>query len=255
MQKIMKGGCGRYQPKLRKVCLEVTAEWKNVNDPGQEKKQLLTAERALEVLRRITDEDCITLGYDPKYARPEWMIITVFPVPPLAVRPSVLMFGGTGRAQDDITHKLADVVKANNQLRTNELNGAAAHILAEDTKHLQYHVATLIDNEIAGLPKATQKSGRPIKSIKQRLKTKQGRIRGNLMGKRVDFSARTVISPDPMLSLDQVGVPRTIAMNLTFPEIVTHFNLKKLEQLVHNGVNIYPGMQSIWTHFLSPTPP
>ena len=76
-------------------------------------------------------------------------------------------------------------------------------------------------------PQAMQKSGRPLKSVKQRLKSKEGRIRGNLMGKRVDFSARAVITPDPNLSIDQVGVPRTIAQNLTFPEIVTPFNIDR----------------------------
>ena len=77
------------------------------------------------------------------------------------------------------------------------------------------------------MPRATQKSGRPLKSVKQRLKGKEGRIRGNLMGKRVDFSARTVITADPMLRIDQVGVPKTIAQNLTFPEIVTPFNIDR----------------------------
>jgi len=74
---------------------------------------------------------------------------------------------------------------------------------------------------------AHQKGGRPIKSINQRLKGKEGRIRGNLMGKRVDFSARTVITPDPNLPIDTVGVPRSIAQNLTFPEIVTPFNIEQ----------------------------
>lgn len=90
-----------------------------------------------------------------------------------------------------------------------------------------------------------QKSGRPLKSIKQRLKGKEGRIRGNLMGKRVDFSARTVITPDPNLRIDQVGVPRTIAQNLTFPEIVTPFNIEKLYALVYRGHNQHPGAKYI----------
>jgi len=81
--------------------------------------------------------------------------------------------------------------------------------------------------EITCITQATQKSGRPLKSIKQRLKGKEGRVRGNLMGKRVDFSGRTVITPDPNLRIDQVGVPRSIAQNLTFPEIVTPFNMEK----------------------------
>jgi hypothetical protein len=72
---------------------------------------------------------------------------------------------------------------------------------------------------------ATQKSGRPLKSVEQRLKGKEGRLRGNLMGKRVNFCARTVITPDPNLRIDQVGVPISIAQNLTFPEIVTPFNI------------------------------
>lgn len=87
-----------------------------------------------------------------------------------------------------------------------------------------------------------QKSGRPLKSVKQRLKSKEGRIRGNLMGKRVDFSARAVITPDPNLSIDQVGVPRTIAQNLSFPEIVTPFNIDRfvsfsfeVKLFVHEG--------------------
>ncbi len=74
---------------------------------------------------------------------------------------------------------------------------------------------------------ALQRGGRPLKSVKQRLKTKEGRVRGNLMGKRVDFSARAVITPDPNIEIDQVGVPRTIAQNLTFPEAVTPFNIDR----------------------------
>ena len=79
---------------------------------------------------------------------------------------------------------------------------------------------------------AMQKSGRPLKALKQRLKSKEGRVRGNLMGKRVDFSARAVITPDPNLSIDQVGVPQTIAQNLTFPEIVTPFNIDRFTFIV-----------------------
>ncbi|XP_013419697.1 DNA-directed RNA polymerase II subunit RPB1-like isoform X2 [Lingula anatina] len=238
------GGCGRYQPKIRRMGLELTAEWKHVNEDSQEKKISLSAERVHEVFKRISDEECITLGMDPKFARPDWMVVTVMPVPPLAVRPAVVMHG-SARNQDDLTHKLADIVKANNQLRKNEQNGAAAHIISEDTKMLQYHVCTLTDNEMPGLPKATQKSGRPLKSIKQRLKGKEGRVRGNLMGKRVDFSARTVITPDPNLRIDQVGVPRTIAQNLTYPEIVTPFNIDHLQELVRRGDSQYPGAKYI----------
>uniref|UniRef100_A0A673CZK6 DNA-directed RNA polymerase subunit n=1 Tax=Sphaeramia orbicularis TaxID=375764 RepID=A0A673CZK6_9TELE len=238
------GGCGRYQPRIRRSGLELYAEWKHVNEDSQEKKILLSPERVHEIFKRISDEEDIILGMDPKFARPEWMIVTVLPVPPLAVRPAVVM-QGSARNQDDLTHKLADIVKINNQLRRNEQSGAAAHVIAEDVKLLQFHVATMVDNELPGLPRAMQKSGRPLKSIKQRLKGKEGRVRGNLMGKRVDFSARTVITPDPNLQIDQVGVPRSIAANMTFPEIVTPFNIDRLQELVRRGNSQYPGAKYI----------
>uniref|UniRef100_A0A671PGW1 DNA-directed RNA polymerase subunit n=1 Tax=Sinocyclocheilus anshuiensis TaxID=1608454 RepID=A0A671PGW1_9TELE len=238
------GGCGRYQPRIRRSGLELYAEWKHVNEDSQEKKILLNPERVHEIFKRISDEEDMILGMDPKYARPEWMIVTVLPVPPLAVRPAVVM-QGSARNQDDLTHKLADIVKINNQLKRNEQSGAAAHVIAEDVKLLQFHVATMVDNELPGLPRAMQKSGRPLKSIKQRLKGKEGRVRGNLMGKRVDFSARTVITPDPNLQIDQVGVPRSIAANMTFPEIVTPFNIDRLQELVRRGNSQYPGAKYI----------
>ena len=238
------GGCGRYQPNFRRIGLELTAEWKHVNEDTQEKKIALTAERVHEVFRHISDEECYIIGMDPKFARPDWMVVTSLPVPPLAVRPAVVMFG-SARNQDDLTHKLADIIKANNELARNEQAGAAAHIIAENVKMLQFHVVTLSDNDMPGLPRAMQKSGRPLKAIKARLKGKEGRIRGNLMGKRVDFSARTVITPDPNLRIDQVGVPRSIAQNLTFPEIVTPFNIDKMQELVRRGNSQYPGAKYI----------
>ncbi|XP_066139223.1 DNA-directed RNA polymerase II subunit RPB1 [Euwallacea fornicatus] len=238
------GGCGRYQPSIRRSGLDLTAEWKHVNEDSQEKKIPLTAERVWEIFKHITDEECFILGMDPKYARPDWMIATVLPVPPLPVRPAVVM-NGSARNQDDLTHKLADIIKINAELEKNETSGAATHILVENVKMLQFHVATLVDNDMPGLPRAMQKSGKPLKSIKARLKGKEGRIRGNLMGKRVDFSARTVITPDPNLRIDQVGVPRSIAQNMTFPEIVTPFNFEKMLELVQRGHSQYPGAKYI----------
>ena len=87
------GGCGRYQPKIRRIGLELTAEWKHVNEDSQERKIQLTAERVHEIFKRISDEESIALGMDPKFARPDWMLMTVVPVAPLTVRPAVVMFG------------------------------------------------------------------------------------------------------------------------------------------------------------------
>ncbi|ROT69976.1 RNA polymerase II largest subunit [Penaeus vannamei] len=238
------GGCGRYQPNVKRVGLDLIAEWKHVNEDTQEKKQVLSAERVYEIFKHISDEDCYLLGMDPRYARPDWMILTVLPVPPLPVRPAVVMYG-SARNQDDLTHKLSDIIKANNELLRNEQSGAAAHVIVENLKMLQFHVATMTDNDMPGMPRALQKSGRPLKALKSRLKGKEGRIRGNLMGKRVDFSARTVITADPNLRIDQVGVPRSIAQNLTYPEIVTPFNMTKMMELVKRGNNQYPGAKYI----------
>ena len=106
---------------------------------------------------------------------------------------------------------------------------------------VQYHIATFVDNELPGFYPSTHRSGRPIKAIRQRLKGKEGRIRSNLMGKRVDFSARSVITPDANIDLDQLGVPIKIAINLTIPENVTDFNIEKLSKIIRNGSNIWPG--------------
>nr|CAD7194309.1 unnamed protein product [Timema douglasi] len=231
------GGCGRYQPNIRRAGLDLTAEWKHVNEDSQEKKISLSAERVWEILKHIVDEECFILGMDPKFARP---VLDDYDSP---ARPTAVC--QACRRHDDLTHKLADIIKSNNELLRNEQAGAAAHVLSENIKMLQFHVATLIDNDMPGLPRAMQKSGKPLKAIKARLKGKEGRIRGNLMGKRVDFSARTVITPDPNLRIDQVGVPRSIAQNMTFPEIVTPFNIDKMQELVRRGNSQYPGAKYI----------
>jgi len=220
------GGCGGYQPNYKRDGMKISVEFKQVTDETVEKKQSLTAEKVHAILKRITDEDCRAMGLEPQWARPDWMVITRLPVPPPAVRPSIMM-DTISRGEDDLTHKLAEIVKYNTLLHQRELDGAPAHIIAEFQSVLQFHIATYMNNEIPGQPQAVQRSGRPIKSIRQRLRGKEGRIRGNLMGKRVDFSARTVITPDPNISIDQVGVPRSIALNLTYPEIVTPFNIDK----------------------------
>lgn len=109
------------------------------------------------------------------------------------------------RSEDDLTHKLRDIVKCNNSLEEMMKRGEPESIIAEKAKLLQYHVATLFENPPPGMPVSTQKSGRPIKAIRNRLVGKEGRVRGNLMGKRVDFSARSVITPDPNLGIDEVS--------------------------------------------------
>jgi len=179
---------------------------------------LFTPEDIYKMLQKIPAEDLQIMGLNAEFARPDWMILTVLPVPPAAVRPSISIDGGAMRSEDDLTYKLAQILKTSAMVRRLESEGVPPTVVSEHFDLLQYHVATYMDNDIAGLPQDTQKSGRPVKAIRARLKGKEGRLRGNLMGKRVDFSARTVITGDPNLQLDQVGVPKSIAMTLTYPE-------------------------------------
>eukprot|EP01048_Picozoa_sp_COSAG05_P006570 COSAG05_NODE_434_length_9856_cov_1158.820027_8_plen_1219_part_00 len=148
--------------------------------------------------------------------------------------------------EDDLTHKLVDIVKQNESLRRHQENGAPDHIVDQIAQLLQYHINCYINNEIQGQPQNVHKNGNPVKSIAQRLKGKAGRIRCNLMGKRVDFSARTVIGGDPNLSLDQVGVPKSVCTTLTYPEIVTRFNQARLKKLVETGPDEHPGARFVY---------
>ena len=197
-----------------------------------------------EWFERIPNRDLRAIGYDPEHARPEWMVITVLPVPPIAVRPSILLETGI-RSEDDLTHKLVDIIRTNEKLRES-INSGAPEVIVEDLwELLQYHITTYIDNEVPGVPPAKRRSGMPLRTLAQRLKGKEGRFRGNLSGKRVDFSARTVISPDPYLSINEVGVPYEVAMILTVPERVTSWNIEELRRYVLNGPNRYPGANYI----------
>lgn len=216
------GGCGNIQPEVRKDGLKLIGTWKaqkgdDDNEAQQPEKKPITPQMALNIFRHMSAEDITNIGLSNDYARPEWMIITVLPVPPPPVRPSIKTDAGDGPAgEDDLTYKLGDIIRANGNVRRGELEGTPAHIIEEFETLLQFHVATYMANDTAGQPQALQKSGRPVKAIRSRLKGKEGRVRGNLMGKRVDFSARTVITGDPNLSLDEVGVPRSIARTLTY---------------------------------------
>lgn len=242
-------GCGAKIPSVTKDgMLKIAMEWKDVIDEetGEKsnKKQILSTDDVLRILRRISNKDAEILGFSNKYNRPEWMICTIMPVPPPSVRPSVKTDNGM-RQEDDLTSKLSTIIKVNNNLKTRIEKNSSSDQIDMLAMLLQYEVATMIDNTIPGIPQSQQRTGRPIRSLTERLKSKEGRIRGNLMGKRVDFSARSVITPDPNISIDELGVPIKIAMNLTFPEIVNKYNKEEMYKLVRNGPDIYPGAKFI----------
>lgn len=227
--------CGAIQ---NKITFEKPTKFsEQIPESGSEQ---LTPSMIRERLGRIPDEDLELLGFNPKAARPEWMVLQVLPVPPVYVRPSITLESGI-RSEDDLTHKLVDIIRINQRLNENMDAGAPTLIIQDLSELLQYHVTTYFNNEASGIPPARHRSGRALKTLSQRLKGKEGRFRSNLSGKRVDFSARTVISPDPNLDINEVGVPLEIAMRLSVPEKVTEWNLEEMKQFVKNGPEKYPG--------------
>jgi DNA-directed RNA polymerase subunit A' len=196
-----------------------------------ENEHRLTPKDVRERLEKIPDDDLPAFGMDPKAVRPEWLVLTVLPVPPVTVRPSIILETGQ-RSEDDLTHKLVDIIRINQRFMENKEAGAPQLILEDLWELLQYHVTTYLDNEVSGIPPARHRSGRPLKTLAQRLKGKEGRFRGSLSGKRVNFSARTVISPDPNLSINEVGVPLVVAEELTVPIYVTDKNVEEAREYI-----------------------
>lgn len=241
-------GCGYKQPD--KVKLEgmtmIYAIWdsleKEKENPTEDKKIKirLTPEYLLKLFKRISDEDVYFMGFNPTWSRPDWMICQVLPVPPPAVRPSV-KHDAQQRSEDDLTHIYCNIIKTNNDLFNKIKENAQANAIEGLTSLLQYFIAMIVNNKVKGSEPMAQRSGRPLQCIMGRLNSKNGRIRGNLMGKRVDFSARSVITGDPNLSIRQLGVPMKIAMNLTKPVVVNDRNRDFLLKLIQNGPDTHPG--------------
>ncbi|TKJ21272.1 MAG: DNA-directed RNA polymerase subunit A' [Promethearchaeota archaeon Loki_b32] len=204
----------------------------------------ITPIEILERLKKIGDVDLRILGISPENARLEWVIFTVLPIPPVCARPSITLDSGI-RSEDDLTHKLVDVIRINQRLREN-IDAGAPHLIVEDLwELLQYHITTYFDNQVSGIPPARHRSGRALRTLTQRLKGKEGRFRSNLSGKRVDFSARSVISPNPYISINDVGVPIEIAKILTIPTNVNDWNIEEMKQLVLSGPFRHPGANYI----------
>ena len=242
-------GCGTKQPKkiYKEGLANVFGEWDNIDgikdENGNIKNKLtikFTPEKVLKILKRISDEDVSFMGFSPIWSRPEWFICQILAVPPPAVRPSV-KHNSQQRSEDDISHIIVNIIKANKTLQEKIQQNAPQKVLDDWATVLQYYCATMIDNRIPGVASVAQRSGRALKSIKERLVGKGGRVRGNLMGKRCDFTARSVIGPDPNLSIRELGVPVKIAKNITFPITVNNRNKVFLTKLIRNGPDVHPG--------------
>ncbi|KAH8704259.1 putative DNA-directed RNA polymerase III largest subunit [Talaromyces proteolyticus] len=200
----------------------------------------MNALRVLNLFKKVTNADCELLGLDPTEVRPETFLWQFIPAPPNCIRPSVSQDGASN--EDDLTAKLGDIVQSNITLRNNLKKGAPIHTIIECWDYMQLQIAIYINGDIPGLKAEV---GKPVRSLVSRLKGKQGRFRGNLSGKRVDFSGRTVISPDPNLRIDEVAVPELVAKNMTYPEVVTRYNRERLQEHVRNGPKKWPGANAV----------
>ncbi len=219
--------CPHCGARLQKVILDKPTTFR-------EEGIKVTPKEIRERMERVSDSDLIFFGMRAEVARPEWMVLTVLPVPPISVRPSITLETGE-RSEDDLTHKLVDIIRISQRLRESRDNGSPQLIIEDLWDLLQFHVTTYFDNQTAGIPPARHRSGRALKTLVQRLKGKEGRFRSNLSGKRVNFSARTVISPEPFLSINEVGVPEKAARELTVPVSVNVFNMDEVRTLVKRG--------------------
>jgi len=219
------------------IKFEKPTNYREINNNLEESK--LSPSEIRERLERVPDEDLEFLGIDSENVRPEWMVLKVLPIPPVTVRPSITL-ESSQRSEDDLTHKLVDIIRINQRFQENKEIGAPQLIIEDLWELLQYHVTTFFDNETSGIPPARHRSGRALKTLSQRLKGKEGRFRGNLSGKRVNFSARAVISPDPNLKINEVGVPLKIAKELTIPVVVNKLNIDLAKKFLLRGEE-YPG--------------
>lgn len=194
----------------------------------------------LDLFRRIPDRDVPFLLICD--ARPEDLILKRMPVPPSCIRPTVVSDENTN--EDDLTILLSETNLLTDVIEKRGKTGAGSSQIVEAWDFLQLEIALYINSETSGIP-INMKPKKATRGLVQRLKGKHGRFRGNLSGKRVDFSSRSVISPNPMLAIDQVGVPKHVAKLLTYPEKVTPHNISLMRELVRSGPMKYPGANYI----------
>lgn len=249
--------CGGCVPTYSKVGTTLRCDFSKVKFADAEEAQYcqrpFTASEARIILQNLRNEDCELLGLTPGVSRPENFIMTSLVVPPPIIRPSVIISEGSrSRGQDDLTAKLCDIVKANLSAK-NVLDQESLTIpqmglsltAQQSVLDLAFQVGSFINNDVRGQRQSVQRSGLPSKSLTSRLKGKEGRIRGTLMGKRVNFSARSVVSPDSEMDIDEVGIPYKVAAKLTIPERVTDFNIERLRARIRRGSSDLQGAQTV----------
>lgn len=199
----------------------------------------MTAMKVFSLFSKIKKEDIQFFLMDSSSNSPIDLLVQNVIVPPLPIRPSV-QCGFNISNEDDLTMKLLDMMYLNKIIKNNINDSNNTMNLIEHWNLLQYTHAQYINAETRGLP-MNLLGNKPIRALCQRLKGKHGRFRGNLSGKRVDFTGRTVISPDPNLKINQVGIPIFIAKQMTYPQKVNEKNMSFLKKLILNGPEVHPG--------------
>ena len=237
--------CQNCHEKLLKINTNKKKELFYKTLEGEEEKiNILSAEDILSYFSCISNEDSILLGLDPKYSRPEWLICTTLIIPPPCIRPYIKI-GNSIKSQDDLTYKILEIIKANERLQERINKKSPENEINEHIAYLQYHVLTYIDNNIKNMAYTKHKSGRILKTLKERIVSKSGRVRKNLMGKRVNYSGRSVISPEPLNNIDELSVPIHMCKILTYPETVNKINFERLEKLVKKNPENYPAAEFV----------
>ncbi|KFB44003.1 hypothetical protein ZHAS_00011833 [Anopheles sinensis] len=221
------------------AALESNRELLQTVGPTSLSKELNPVE-VLDLFKNIPKSDVPLLGMTSADSNPADLIVTRVFVPPVCIRPSVVSEVKAGTTEDDLTMKQSEILLISDVIAKHTMTGGKIELIQEDWDYLQLHCALYFNSELSGIPLSLMPK-KPTRGIVQRLKGKQGRFRGNLSGKRVDFSARTVISPDPNLMIHQVGVPDRVAKILTFPEKVNSANINRMRQLIRNGTEKHPG--------------
>ena len=239
-------GCGQLQPSYKQEDkLKIVVTFLNMLKDGKKSKRLSPKE-ITEIFRKIDLVDYKILAFDPDNTTPESLVMRALPVPPSCIRPTNKS-SNIARKEDDMTQKLLSIEKDNLSLPQKQLNKSPNDFL-KDLQAFQIEVGEYID--VDPLAKKMVVGTNPqkmakTKGIVQKLGSKSGRIRGNILGKRVDQSARTVISPDDNLFMDQMGMPKYMASILTYPETVTPLNIIRLTESVIKGPDNSGGANAI----------
>jgi DNA-directed RNA polymerase III subunit RPC1 len=230
--------------KLAPTCKDLPALLESTPPKVQEDMTPLVVQN---LLRRVPDADCVLLDLAPG-SRPESLLLTTILAPPVPIRPSIPAIDGSGTSnEDDLTMLVSAIVKFNSDLKLAIEDGHNSEAIIQMWEHVQLKCAQMINGDLIGSSQQAKQQSKPQRGLNQRLKGKTGRFRGNLSGKRVDFSGRTVISPDPNVAIDQVAVPRDVCMVLTFPERCTRHNIERLRGYIRNGMHKHPGANFVET--------